>query len=97
MAARPAARSVQTSWQELVAARPDVVLVAPCGFHLGGAASQARTVAARFPGAAVWALDADGIVVRPGPRLVEGVEAIAGILHSGRMPAPRKDAAVRVS
>ena len=41
----------------------------------------ARTVAARLPAAPVWAIDADGIVVRPGPRLVDGVEAIAAILH----------------
>jgi iron complex transport system substrate-binding protein len=31
----------------------------------------------------VWAIDADGIVVRPGPRLVDGVEALAAILHPG--------------
>ncbi|WP_268919752.1 hypothetical protein [Paractinoplanes ovalisporus] len=29
----------------------------------------------------MWALDADGLIVRPGPRLVDGVEAIAAILH----------------
>jgi iron complex transport system substrate-binding protein len=29
----------------------------------------------------VWAIDADGLVVRPGPRLVDGVEALAGIFH----------------
>ena len=41
------------------------------------------------PGAEVWALDADAIIVRPGPRLVEGVAAIAAILHperAGRRP-----------
>ena len=46
------------------------------GVELGSAA-----VAAALPGPAVWAIDADGIVVRPGPRLVDGVEAIASILH----------------
>ena len=43
-------------------------------------------VAPRFPAAAVWAIDADGIVVRPGPRLVDGVEALAAILHPGTVP-----------
>ncbi|GGM37743.1 ABC transporter substrate-binding protein [Dactylosporangium sucinum] len=86
VAARPGARSVQTTWAEFAAAAPDVVLVAPCGFHLGGAARQALTVKERFPSAQVWAIDADGIVVRPGPRLVDGVETIAAILHPDAVP-----------
>jgi iron complex transport system substrate-binding protein len=81
VAARPGAPSVQTSWAEIAAAAPEFVVVAPCGYHLPGAIEQARDVARALPGAAVWAIDADGIVVRPGPRLVLGVEAIASILH----------------
>jgi iron complex transport system substrate-binding protein len=81
VAARPGAPSVQTSWAEIAAAAPEFVVVAPCGYHLPGAIEQARDVARALPDAAVWAIDADGIVVRPGPRLVHGVEAIASILH----------------
>ncbi len=97
VAARPGARSVQTTWQEFVAADPDVVIVAPCGFHLDGATDQARLVVARLPGVPVWAIDADGIVVRPGPRVVEGVEAIAAILHPGAMAGPPPGAIARVA
>jgi len=78
-------------------AAPDVVLVAPCGFHLDGAAAQARTVAARLPGLPVWAIDGDGLVVRPGPRLIEGVETIAAVLHPEALDAPPATAAVRVA
>jgi iron complex transport system substrate-binding protein len=97
VAARPGAQSTQTTWQEFTDATPDIVLVTPCGFHLAGATQQARMVAPRFPDAAVWAIDADGIVVRPGPRLVEGVEAIAAILHPGAMPDPPTGAVARVA
>jgi iron complex transport system substrate-binding protein len=83
VAARPGAPSVQTSWDQIAAARPEVVVVAPCGFHLDGAAAQAELAARHLPGLPVWAIDADGIVVRPGPRLVDGVEALAAILHPG--------------
>jgi iron complex transport system substrate-binding protein len=83
VAARPGIPSVETTWEEIAAARPDLILVAPCGYHLDGATEQARIVAAALPGLPVWAIDADGIVVRPGPRLVDGVEAIASILHTG--------------
>lgn len=60
-----------------------MIVVAPCGFHLDGAAGQAEPVAQRLPGIPVWAIDADGLVVRPGPRLVDGVEALAAVLHPG--------------
>ncbi|GAA5199327.1 cobalamin-binding protein [Rugosimonospora acidiphila] len=95
--ARPGARSVQTTWEEFTGAAPDVVLVTPCGFHLDGAVSQAQAVVPRFPGAQVWALDADGIVVRPGPRLVDGVAAIAAVLHPGAVPDAPTAAVARVA
>jgi iron complex transport system substrate-binding protein len=85
--ARQGAPSVQTTWKAIAADRPDLVIVAPCGYHLAGAIEQAGTVAAALPGVPVWAIDADGIVVRPGPRLVDGVAAIASILHPGLGPA----------
>jgi iron complex transport system substrate-binding protein len=88
VAARPGRRSEPLTWPEVAAAAPDLVLVAPCGYHLAGAVSQARTVAAALPGLPVWAIDADALVVRPGPRLVDGVEAIAAILHPDAAPAP---------
>ncbi len=86
VAARPGARSMETTWQAVRAAEPEVVIVAPCGFHLDGAAVQASLVAPHFPGTQVWAIDADGLIVRPGPRLVAGAEAIASILHPGAVP-----------
>ncbi|MFC5380514.1 ABC transporter substrate-binding protein [Aquipuribacter nitratireducens] len=96
----PGARSVTTTWDEAVAARPDVVLVAPCGYHLDGAVEQGGAVvtelARRGCDAAVWALDADGLVVRPGPRLVDGVEALAGVLHPDVVGAPDPGAARRL-
>ncbi|HEX5995003.1 MAG TPA: cobalamin-binding protein [Jiangellales bacterium] len=97
VAARPGARSVQTTWTEFVDAAPDIVLVAPCGFHLPGAVAQAGTVARSLPGVPVWALDGDGLVVRPGPRLVDGVETIAAILHPDALPPPPATAATRVA
>ena len=57
-------------------------------FRSAGAVSQAASVMAALPGVPVWAIDADSRVVRPGPRLVDGVEAIAAILHPGAVPAP---------
>lgn len=79
---RPGDRSVQTTWDEIAAVTPDVVIVAPCGFGLDGASDQALSISEFLPtSVAVWAIDADAVMVRPGPRLVDGVEAIAHMLH----------------
>jgi iron complex transport system substrate-binding protein len=95
VAALPHARSREVGWSFVTSARPDVVVVSPCGFHLDGAVAQAAAVAAAVPDAQIWAIDGDGLVVRPGPRLVDGVEALASILHPGVVPA-RADAVRRV-
>jgi iron complex transport system substrate-binding protein len=90
-------RSVEVPWSALDAAEPDVVVVAPCGYHLDDAVAQAESVLDRIaPAVPVWAIDADGLVVRPGPRLVEGVEALAGVLHPHAVAAPAGTAVRRV-
>lgn len=75
-------RSVRTTWAQVADAEPDVVVVGPCGFDTTACAEQARAVLEHLPaGAAVWAVDSGGILVRPGPRLVDGVETLAAMLH----------------
>ncbi|MGI8680129.1 MAG: ABC transporter substrate-binding protein [Jatrophihabitans sp.] len=95
VAANPGQRSVPTSWAAIAEARPDVVIVSPCGYHLDGAAQQAEVVLDAIPDVPVWAIDGDGLIVRPGPRLVAGVYALAAILHSDAVPA-RPDAVRRM-
>jgi iron complex transport system substrate-binding protein len=91
VAALPGERSRAITWDDIAAAEPDIVVVAPCGFHLGGAVEQAAVVADALPGPAVWAIDGDGLIVRPGPRLVDGVVALAAIAHPDAVP-PRASA-----
>lgn len=88
VAALPGRRSEPLTWPQIAAADPDLVIVAPCGYHLAGAVSQAAAVVVALPGVPVWAIDADSLVVRPGPRLVDGIEAIAAILHPSAVPRP---------
>lgn len=94
----PGGRSHGVEPSALTAANPDVIVVAPCGYRLDGATALARDLLATgiVPGAEMWAVDADHFFVRPGPRLVDGVETLAGILHPEVM-APRPEAATRIS
>jgi iron complex transport system substrate-binding protein len=91
-------RSEPVTWPAIYAAEPDVAVVAPCGFRLGRAVPEAATVLPLLPGVGVWAMDADGLVVRPGPRLVTGVEALSRALHPVAWPdEPDPAAIVRVT
>jgi iron complex transport system substrate-binding protein len=84
--ANPGRRSSGVEWSTVRAAGAEVVVVAPCGFGLDGAAALAAEAIAGDvlpPAAEVWAVDADAYIVRPGPRLVDGVEILASILHPG--------------
>jgi iron complex transport system substrate-binding protein len=77
-------KSVRVTWDAVHAARPDVVVVAPCGFDRAGAQQQADDLVAagRLPaGVVVHAVDANGLWARSGPRLVDGVEELAALLH----------------
>ncbi|HEY3671789.1 MAG TPA: ABC transporter substrate-binding protein [Acidimicrobiia bacterium] len=95
----PGGDSHRITWDAVRSAPAEVVLVAPCGYHLEQAVDLAVQLVADDrlpPGAEVWAVDADSHFVRPGPRLVEGAETVAQILHPGIVGAPAPDRAQRV-
>ncbi|MCD4525503.1 ABC transporter substrate-binding protein [Nocardioides sp. cx-173] len=79
------ANSVRVTWQAVHDARPDVVIVAPCGYDLDGAQALADELVTRGvlpPGVPVHAVDADASWARPAPRLVDGVEELARLLRA---------------
>jgi iron complex transport system substrate-binding protein len=82
------ARSVTAGWSELAGLAPEAVVVAPCGYGLADAVEQAAAVRDRLPGVPVIAIDSASYVVRAGPRLVDGIEALAWALHPGVLPPP---------
>jgi iron complex transport system substrate-binding protein len=92
-------RSEGVDWSTISASAAEIVIVAPCGYRLDGAALLAEDVVRRsvLPvGAEVWAVDADAVVVRPGPRVVDGVELFASILHPDLVGDPDPETARRV-
>ena len=97
---RPGQNSQGVPWETIRECVAEVVIVAPCGFRLDGASELAQQVIDRgvVPiGAQVWAVDADAFVVRPGPRVVEGVEVFASLLHPDRCGPPHHAAARRLA
>jgi iron complex transport system substrate-binding protein len=77
-------KSRRVTWEDVHAALPDVVVVAPCGYDRAGSQALADELVASGalpPGVPVHAVDANASWARPGTRLVDGVEELAAILH----------------
>jgi iron complex transport system substrate-binding protein len=104
--AAPGERSERTTWEVVAEAAPDVLVLMPCGFDAGRTVREASALLlpglpiAELPAVLngrVWAVDANSYFSRPAPRLVEGVEVLARILHPEAFTdAPEPEAAVRL-
>jgi iron complex transport system substrate-binding protein len=80
----PGENSEQRTWEEIAAARPDIVIVMPCGYDAEIAYREAemhRDELAALGAGAVFAVDASAYFSRPGPRIVDGLELLASVLH----------------
>lgn len=97
---KPGENSVGVEWDTIRSCEADIVVVSPCGFRLDGSAELGQQVIAQGhlpPNAAVWAVDADAFMVRPGPRVVEGVEVLSSIFHPEVFGEPDPTKAQRLS
>ena len=83
-------RSREVSWPDIADAAPDVVVLMPCGYDLARAAEEGRSLIGRpeFGDASLVAVDGDAFFSRPGPRVVDGVEILAALLHPDVFGAP---------
>jgi iron complex transport system substrate-binding protein len=87
----PGEHSEQSTWATVAAAGPRVVVAMPCGYDAerSRAEASAHADALRTVGAErVVAVDASAYFSRPGPRLVDGLELMAHILHPDLVPEP---------
>ena len=81
-------------WPDVAALEPDVVVLAPCGFDLDRTLSEVvpLDLSAHLLGTSarqesrVFAVDANAMFSRPSPRVVDGVEVLAHLLHPGEYP-----------
>jgi iron complex transport system substrate-binding protein len=91
---REGSDSVRVSWEDVLAWRPEVLIIMPCGFHLHQVIELAPRLCAMsgwrdLPAVQqgrVYAVDASSYFARPGPRVVEGAELLAHIIHPDVFP-----------
>jgi iron complex transport system substrate-binding protein len=83
--------SEERSWEEIAAVSPDIVLVMPCGYVAEIAHREAEMHAEQLQAVGageIVAVDASAYFSRPGPRIVDGLELLAHILHPELFPDP---------
>jgi iron complex transport system substrate-binding protein len=81
--------SRQATWEEVAAAQPEIVILMPCGYDAARALVEAEDFAERLRALGadqVVAVNASAYFSRPGPRLIDGLELLAHILHPDRVP-----------
>jgi iron complex transport system substrate-binding protein len=99
------AKSRPAAWADIAAASPEVVVLAPCGFSIDRTLQELPAIVARpewtrVPAVLndrVFVVDAAAYFSRPGPRLVDGVEILAQLLHPQIFGDALPQAATRVS
>jgi iron complex transport system substrate-binding protein len=86
--------SVRVAWEDVLAWKPEVLVIMPCGYHLDQVLEIAPKLCTR-PGwvelpavrqGRVYAVDASSYSARPGPRVVEGTQLLAHIIHPDVFP-----------
>jgi iron complex transport system substrate-binding protein len=88
---RERGESVRVKWQEIIEVSPEVLIIMPCGFNLQQTMKQIWSVFGRsnsqffelpaVRNGRVYAVDANSYFARPGPRVVEGAELLAQLIH----------------
>jgi iron complex transport system substrate-binding protein len=87
----PAEESAQLDWETVAAAEPEIVIVMPCGYDAARSREEALTYMSQLQtlGAQrIVAVNAAAYFSRPGPRLIDGLELLAHILHPDRVADP---------
>ncbi|MFL5483493.1 MAG: cobalamin-binding protein [Gemmatimonadaceae bacterium] len=72
--------SHRMTWDDVIDAEPEMIIVAPCGYGLADSMKIASNLRNRTS-ASVYAVDANAYFARPGPRVAEGIELLAHIFH----------------
>ncbi len=86
--------SQRIGWQEVLDYRPEIIILSPCGFDLDGVLKEVHVLASysgwekipAFQSSNIYAVNASAFFSRPGPRVVDGLELLAHIIHPGLFP-----------
>jgi iron complex transport system substrate-binding protein len=92
---RAGADSVRVTWSDIATARPEIMIVAPCGYGFSDAERMSRELPA-VGGARVVPVDANAFFARPGPRYIDGIELLERIFRDASSDASTALPAARI-
>jgi len=100
----PGEHSRPLRWPDVEAAAPDVIVFMPCGYDLAEATKEAAALGGvdalrstpAWQSGHVYVVDATSYFSRPGPRIVDGLELLAWVLHPEALPEPAPGRVARV-
>jgi iron complex transport system substrate-binding protein len=86
--------SAEIEWQDVLDARPEIIVLALCGYGIERARRDYELLRglpsfSSLPAAQsgqIYLVDAGAYFARPGPRIVDSLEILAGILHPQEFP-----------
>jgi len=101
----PGEHSAALRWSDITASAPEVIVFMPCGYDLQAAVQEAHalrhvvelTETPAWRTGQVWVVDATSYFSRPGPRLVDGLEILAWVMHPDDFPEPPAGRVLRVN
>ena len=86
--------SAEIEWQQVLHSRPEIIVLALCGYNIDRAGRDYELLR-RYPGfdsmpavqhGQVYVANASAYFARPGPRIIDSLEILAGILHPSGFP-----------
>ena len=101
----PGEHSRPLRWADVGAAQPEVVVFMPCGYDLAAAAKESQGLAGvaelretpAWRDGRVWVVDATSYFSRPGPRIIDGLELLAWVMHPDAFAEPPPGRVARIA
>jgi len=100
---RPGKPSHRIEWNEVVDYRPEIIVLSPCGFYVKGIMNELHELSSyagwdkipAFKSSKIYAVNASAYFSRPGPRIVDGLELLAQVIHPELFPGTPQSEDVR--
>ena len=90
----PGRPSQKISWNSVVQYQPEIIVLSPCGYDLKGVKAESHVLASypdwdkipAYKNSKIYAVNASAYFSRPGPRVVDGLELLAHVIHPELFP-----------
>jgi iron complex transport system substrate-binding protein len=95
--------SHRIEWSEVLYYQPEIIVLSPCGFDLNGVLGELRELESyhgwnkipAYKSQSIYAVNASAYFSRPGPRIVDGLELLAHVIHPELFPETRRTGEIK--